>query len=451
MTQDFPNITQARRLQDIHNAARFDVPIQRGHPYYTDFSDVRGDFEDRMIYKSMNVHPKTFDYLGGNDSAKSILFLAGMRGSGKTTELASIAQKMHHKDCFFVVICNLDQGLDVNDMEYMDILIYQLARLSQELAKYKEIPFEPRVFDSMQDWFSERIKEVNEAIRREKGFEIALEAKSPSILSFLGILGRFQSSLKGSKENADKVRTVLKNNFTEFSLTINGFFEEINFWLNTHDIAKELCFVVDGLEKVATPSIRERLFREESHRIHQIQANTIFTLPLELMSYRQALIKFSTVVSFPFVKIKEKDGKLVPAAMARFREFVSKRIDPTLFDAPSTIDHAIEMGGGSPRNLLRIIQYANVSADEDASMINRVDLDKGLRKLAAETAYYIENDELALLKILKENNEQGKLTPFGPEWQKLLESEIVLEYNDGTYKRVNPIVEISELYRQYVG
>jgi hypothetical protein len=32
-----------------------------------------------------------------------------------------------------------------------------------------------------------------------------------------------------------------------------------------------------------------------------------------------------------------------------------------------------------------------------------------------------------------------------------MENLIVMEYNDGTYKRVNPIVEASEIYKEYVG
>ncbi|MDZ7876204.1 MAG: hypothetical protein U5L45_00960 [Saprospiraceae bacterium] len=47
-----------------------------------------------------------------------------MRGSGKTSELEKIAQKLHNKDCFFCVTCNLDEGHDKNDLEYMDILIF---------------------------------------------------------------------------------------------------------------------------------------------------------------------------------------------------------------------------------------------------------------------------------------------------------------------------------------
>ena len=126
---------KASQLIEVDNAVRFDVPLTPGHEFYTDFSDVRGDFEDRMIYKTLNVHPKNFTFNTTiNRENKVVLFLAGMRGSGKTSELSKIAQKLHHKDCFFCVTCNLDDGLDLNDMEYMDILIFQLERLFEEIG-----------------------------------------------------------------------------------------------------------------------------------------------------------------------------------------------------------------------------------------------------------------------------------------------------------------------------
>jgi hypothetical protein len=156
-------------------------------------------------------------------------------------------------------------------------------------------------------------------------------------------------------------------------------------------------------------------------------------------------------VSFPFVKIREKNGTIVEQAVSRFQEFIYRRIDANLFDNPATVRKAILYGGGSPRELLRLLEYANMFADEDENKIYLKDLDKGIRKLAAETSQYVSSKDLAKLKTLKEANDANKPIAFDEDWQDLLEKLIILEYNDGTYKRVNPIVEDSPLYKQYVG
>jgi hypothetical protein len=442
---------KAYKLVEVDTAVRFDVPIGSDHEFFTDFSDVRGDFEDRMIYKALKVNPSTFIY---NDQANrgntTLLFLAGMKGSGKTTELSKIVKKLHHKNGFFCVTCNLDEGLDLNDMEYMDIVIFQLERLFEEIEKVK-LTLDVSIIASLQNWFSERVGEVNNAIKKEDGFEVEISAGTPSFLSFLGITAKVKSNLLGSKENAQKIRTVFKNNFSDFARQFNLFVEEVNVELRKTDTARELLFVVDGIEKAASLDIRKKIILEESNRIRLINANTIFTLPIELMSERQKLISFSTVVSFPFVKIREKNGDIVDEAVQRFLEFTYKRIDASLFDSSETVFKAILTSGGSPREYLRILQYANMYSKDDDLLITIESLEKGIRKLAAETSQYLSDADLNKLIILKQSNEEGKLMPFDSDLQYLLEKLIVLEYNDGTYKRVNPIVEESELYKQYVG
>lgn len=442
---------KATSLPEIDNAVQFTVPINADHEFFTDFSDVRGDFQDRMIYKTLNVNPKTFIYNREvNRVNKTLLFLAGMRGSGKTTELAKITQKLHNPNCFFCITCNLEDGLDQNDMEYMDILIFQLERLFEELEKIS-LPINNEILESLYDWFTERVKEVNKSIKKEGGFELDIKAETPSFFSFLGITAKLKSNITGNKENAEKIRTTFRSNFTDFTLKVNSFFEAVNMHLRNNRIAQELLFVIDGLEKTATKDIRKKIVVDEADRVKSIRANTIFSLPIELMPETQRLTQFCTVVSFPFVKIKERNGEFVEKAIKRFEEFVYKRIDSSLFDSPETVRKAIIYGGGSPRELLRILEYANNYADEEKNKIFVADLDKAIQKLAAETSHYVSLKDLELLKILKEKNQAGMAIAFGYEWQDLLEKLIILEYNDGTYKRVNPIIEESALYKQYVG
>lgn len=448
---DLDSYKKATSLLEIDNAVRLDVPITPDHSFYTDFSDVRGDFEDRMIYKSLNVDPKTFNFHRQvNTSNKVLLFLAGMRGSGKTSELSKISQKLHKKDCFFCVTCNLDTGLDTNDMEYMDVLVFQIERLLEDISKQK-LTVDQDILSSLYEWFGERVKEVNKVIKKEGGFEVEIKAETPSLLSFLGIAAKLKGNLQGSKENADKIRAVLKNNFTVFAQKFNEFVEHVNIKLRAKDIAQELLFVIDGMEKVATADIRKKIVIGESERLRQIKVNTIFTLPIELMAETQKLQQLNTVVSFPFVKIRERNGDIVQEAADRFYEFVTKRINENLFDKPETIKHAVLMGGGSPRELLRILEYANLFADDDLGIITREAMDKGLKKLAAQTSQYVSEEDFKKLKVLKEDNKNSLPTASDPSWQDLLEKLIIFEYNDGTYKRVNPVVEISELYKRYVG
>jgi len=441
---------KATTLAEVNSAVRLDLTVSPDDNFFTDFSDVRGEFEDESIYRNLDVDSKFCYTRDVNNGNKIKLFLAGMRGSGKTSELTKISKKLQNKDCFFCVTCNLDDGLSMDDMEYMDILIFQMERLFEELENIG-LNIDSGTIESLQKWFSERVEEVNKAIKREGGFEVEIGAQTPSIFSFLKIAARLKANLTGSKENADKIRTVFKNNFIDFARKFNEVIEKVNLTLRQKDIAQEILFIVDGLEKTATTEIRKKIIFEETNRIRQINVNTIFTLPIELMSDRRKLEQFSVVTSFPFVKIQDRKGEPIQKAIDRFRDFVFKRIDSTLFENDEVVIKAIKMSGGSPRELLRILQYANIYADEDLGKIAMTDLDKAIKKLAIESSQYLSKEDLDKLKELKIANEKNLFIPYDDRLQALLEKLIVLEYNDGSYKRVNPIVELSPLYQQFVG
>lgn len=450
------NYSKAMTLDAVDNAVRFNVPVPPDHPFYTEFSDVRGNFDDKEIYRALSISAEDFTFNRiANAGNKALVFLAGLRGAGKTTELKKISAKINRPDAFFCVFCDLQLGLNKEDMEYMDILVFQIERLVEEL-KSKNVDIDDDIIADLQKWYEERIDEVNTSISREGGFEIKIEGKSPtlpflpSLMNLLGISAALKGSLTGSKENANKVRAVLRNSFTDFSRKFNFFLARVNKVLRQQNIGQEVLFIIDGFEKVSTKDIRRKILDDEASRLEDIRAYTMFTLPIELFSLQSKLRHFSTVIPFPFVKIVEKDGTRVEMAIARFREFLLKRIDESLFEEPDLIEEAIMFGGGSPRELLRLMEYVYMSAEIGAKKITRSALQRAVKKLSAEYARYLNREEIEQLKLLKANNEKGVPTLYDESWQRLFEDLIVLEYNDGTYKRVHPIVEASAIYQSYV-
>lgn len=440
---------KATQLHEIDYAVKYDEPVDALHPFYTDFTGLRGRFSNDVVYKALNVNPKTFLYEQpiGN---KTLLFLGGMRGSGKTSELAKYAQELHKPDCFFVVTCNIDNELDMNDIEYMDILIFQIEKLLKAIENAK-LEIKSDILDSLKDWFTERVKEINNQFKKEGGLEMEIGVEPNPLKWLLYISGKIRGSLSVSRENAEKVRLVFKNRFGDFALKFNLFIESINYELRHYRVAKEILFIVDGLEKTMTADIRRKIVIDESNRFRQIKVNTIFTLPIELMKEQQKLKQFcSDIRTFPFIKLIDKEDKEIEKAFEKFLEFVYKRIEAHLFDSEETVRHIIRFSGGSPRELLRIIQRANAFADEEKGKIDIQAVEEAILSLAAETSLYLTEEDLALLKVLRINLIHGMQTPFNEGMQHLLENLIVFEYNDGTYKRVNPIVEKSEIYQQYV-
>ena len=451
---------KAFKLEDIPQVvdARF-MPVVPGHPFYVDFENLRDDFQERTLIRKLNVLIRDGIYRYNyqpNVYHQSFLFFAGMRGSGKTSELAKVAQKLHTPDCFLVVTCNIDLELNRDALQYMDVLVFQLEQLIK--CSYKAgISLDDSIVESLDQWFTERIVEINRSLASEGNAELEVGGESENPLSISGLMGKLlgftakiKVGLSGSYERASTIRTTLKNRFSDFASQFNLFIEQVNVKLRDQGVAQEVLFIVDGLEKTLSADVRRGIIIGEKERIAQIRAKTIFTLPIELQKETQRISQSLEIVMFPFIKIMERNGDYVEAAIGRFYEFVDKRIDKTLFESKETIRLAIECSGGSPRQLLRIIEAAAVEADETIGKITLTDMYRTVDRLGNATARFIEESEYGELKHLEAELSYGRPGKYGDTMQDLLEKEIVFEYNGGSYKRVNPLVQRSIFYKSYV-
>ncbi len=443
---------KAMTLDEIDQAVPFNIPITPDHPFFINFAGLRGDFEDRIVYRILNVKQKkekfTFDYKV-NSFSKTLLFLGGMRGSGKTSELAKYTKNLDNKNCFFVVTCNLDDELTMDNLEYMDILIFQLEKLTKKLDE-NNISINNNALERLQSWFSDRVKEVNSSIKGEVKLEVGADVGESFLGKLLGLVSSLKVGVTGSKKRALIIRTTLKDRFNEFALKFNEYVEEANIALRKKNKGQEVLFIIDGIEKALSTEIAKKLIIEEQGYIQQIKAYTVFTLPIFLMRERRKLEQFAKVESFPFVRIQERNGDLVQDSINKFNDFILKRIDKSLFESDDIIQQSILLSGGSPRELLRILETTAFYADTEKGLLDQESLDKATKRLASQASNHLTKEQLAKLKELKELNEKGEEIPFDDVLQELLEKIIVMEYNDGNYKRVNPLVEMSRIYKQHV-
>ncbi|MEL6944024.1 MAG: hypothetical protein AAFO82_15295, partial [Bacteroidota bacterium] len=139
-------------------------------------------------------------------------------------------------------------------------------------------------------------------------------------------------------------------------------------------------------------------------------------------------------------------------AWERYLSFIQKRIAADLFEDKEVILKVIYYSGGSPRELLRILELAAFFSDEEQNKITHIAMDKALQRLANQTAQYLTEPMLEKLQQIKVCNESNAPLPaFDEVMQEMLEKILIMEYNDGNYKRANPILELSNIYQQRVG
>jgi len=271
-------IKQATRISEIDAATIYTDALPAEHPFYTDFTGLRGAFKENRLFRVLNIDPKDYTYnYEANFNNRALVFLAGMRGSGKTTELIHYVNELDNPDGYFCVFCSIDKELDKDHVEHMDILLYQLEKLIIK-ATERGAKLDDSILDNLQKWFEERIKEVNYSLKGEIGIEIGskVESKIPFLLSLFAGL---RMGVTGSRERADKVRMVFRNRFSDFARQFNTFVLQAGEELRRRGISREILFIIDGLEKTNSAITRKKIILDDANRIKNIQANMLLLCP----------------------------------------------------------------------------------------------------------------------------------------------------------------------------
>ena len=421
-------MNKAKDFYDIQDAVAFNNPIDEKNEFYTDFSGFRKGFSEKKIYKYLNINPKTKKCNKISQDFK--LFLSGHRGTGKTTELLKLKNEIDETKCYLTIFCDLsDEELDVNNIDFVDVVILILEKLIYTL-KEKNIDIPKANIETFYEWYSQRIIEINKATDESASIEVEVKA-GIDLFSLFSLVSKTKGKLSGSNSTKETIRTVFINKFSDFSQKFNEFIFDIKEYLYENKIAKDLIFIIDGFEKIGSFEDRKKILIDNSNKFVEIKANMIITLPIELFSEVSRLKEFAKHISFPLITLDTESKE-------RFKEFIYKRIDKSLFENEEVLEKIIEYGAGSPRETLKIIAAAYIEAEDE--ILDLQSVEDAQKSISEEMIKYLNVDEITLLKQLYTNNK----IPFSSDLAKLLVKKIVLEYDDSLEKQINPILLVNQ-------
>lgn len=417
-------MNKANTFYEIQDAVAFNNPIDEKNEFYTDFSGFRKGFNEKKIFKYLNINPTTKECNKISQTLK--LFLSGHRGTGKTTELLKLRNEIDETTCFFSVFCDLsDEELDVNNIDFIDIIILILEKLTKTLDD-KKIDIPKANIEPFYDWYEQRITEINS--QTDESASIEVEGKAGiNLFSLLSLVTKTKGKLSGSNSTKETIRKVFKNKFSDFSLKFNEFILDIKDYLLKNGISKDLLFIIDGFEKIGSLEDRKKILIDNSNKFVEIKANMIITLPIELFSEVSRLKEFASHISFPLITLDNNSKE-------RFKEFIYKRIEKNLFDSEQTVEKIIYYGAGSPRETLKIISNAYIQAEGE--IIDLKSVQDAQKSISEELMKYLDEKEILLLKQIYTKTK----IPFSDELAKLLIKKVLLDYEDGLEREINPIL-----------
>lgn len=214
--------------------------------------------------------------------------------------------------------------------------------------------------------------------------------------------------------------------------------------------AEDLVMLVDGLDRVA-PQVfddgrtsHDALYIDQLPQLRALPAHIVLTAPLDFL---RRTTRASTVFNtpprvLPMVPVHAIVDPSTPhkEGIACLKEVLQRRIDiPTVFADEEALSLAIQLSGGSLRQLFRIVIEAITAADEGRAL-DSVDIDRGCQPYVLEFERAIRGRPW--VRDLHTVHRTGQFPDdFPPQTQQdLLSQHIVFEYNGTLWYDVNPLV-----------
>ncbi len=362
-----------------------------------------------------------------------ILFM-GHRGSGKSTELSKLQDKI--RDKFEIINFFIQEEVDTENMTYIDFIfaiMSQLIKYVDKKSSSKELVLDSNDIDGLYEyWYSERVLETSEFDYGE--FKADFTAK----LSFLKRImisggGIFQTG----SESKISIRRKIEPKVGYLVTLVNRIIDKVNQQLNN----KELLFIIEDLDKISIDTAENLFIR---HRKTWLSLNTrlILTFPI-FMAYNSQynMIKedIDLFCMLSMVKVKNQDRSPNEKGVETIKEIVFKRADESLFDQKA-LEFLIAKSGGALRDLFQMIRDASFEAllNEHNKILEK-DAQMAYRKLKSEYERLIRNEKDVEKLIEIYNNPRLLITD--DIVMELLLKGVVLEYNGERWCGIHPAIE----------
>lgn len=426
MTQDM--------IRQVYQAFSLGPLTPEQQNLYVNLDDVRGNADvRRRLAEKIRL------------SAESTCqVLAGHRGSGKSTELRMLQRDLETAGSdgrrYFVVLCEADEDIDRNDVDFPEVLIAIVRQMAADLQNREEIPLLPSYFKRL----GERLKGV---LKSEFSFEGVEFAKG--LLTISG-------AIKSSPDARQEIRKLLEPDTSNWLLAANDVIGQAVQALQKKGYA-DLVILVDDLDKMilrphekAGCPTTEYLFVHRAAQLTAFKCHMLYTMPLSLAySHQEQNIKSlygGHVPVIPMTKIATQPPKTKPYApgIDKFRQMIAARLKSVdaaavnVFESDDVCNELINLSGGQPTALMTLVREAIIA---HGLPIDSASLERARNEGRRDFARLLREEHRPLLEEVRRSGKIARTEKNEILFRELLESRAILQYvNDDEWYGVNPLV-----------
>lgn len=370
-------------------------------------------------------------------SDRNAFLLLGHRGSGKSTELNKMAEKLR-ADGYYVesVQCALD--LDLNNIIYTDLLIL-MGNALLKIAEKQDCELGDDLEDRIIKYWTveeEKCQEIG------AGANVALSGEiSAGTKGLLSKILNFMVSLKSDLKFNEETRTVYREKVSRRASEWINIMTEIADKLTIENGHRQPIVIFEDLDKL-NPEDAGKIFYSYSAILSGVSFPIIYTFPIS-MSYETrfgSLDGYFEAKTLPMIKVKKIDGTDNDEGIEAIKRIVEIRMDSNLFDN-DVLELIIKKTGGSIRDLFTVIVSGAARAMRRQSLkISAEDVSIALEQLKTSLTRRIDSRHYEFLaKIYSDKSYREQISDKNMLLE-MLQASVVLEYNGKRWHDVHPLV-----------
>lgn len=410
-------ISPATNVVDAYKQCNPDYALPANDNRYTDLSEVRGEHG-----KIINTIQRS---IARSDNDTCTHFISGHRGSGKTTELYRLQEKLN-RDEYFCVYFDVGNALDLADISYIDIFLAMIDEISKALQEQQiDIAFNDEIIKDIYEWvYQEVYKETLTQNDVEGNIKAGVDAKV-GIPLLVNLLGSITGDIKHSQSQRISIRENIEKKASDFIAKTNQFLITVRNKLGSKDF-KDIIMIVDGLEKIHYRTLHsnqsdshKELFIQHAEQLLALQCHVVYTIPISLTFSNNLYNDYKDVHVMPMIKLNEQ-------GVEALKTLVKKRVNiEEVFTNVALVDELIKNSGGVVRDLMRLVRLA---CDTDDNQITEIEIKYAISKLTKEYDRLLQPDDV---QILRKVHSEQRVHPDSERVNQLLNNRIILEYENG--------------------
>jgi len=434
----------ATNITETYNAVNPEQPLLPGDPRYVDCAPWRGDEHIVNMIAQRIIRA---------DAARPVQhlkqLLAGHRGCGKSTELLLLKDRLEQEN-FFVVYFDAALEVDMNDVDYADILLAMMRQLELQVRQSGlGLELDKARLDDLAMRLAKVTleKEDRDIVENTLKSEFRVEPQIPFFAKMMAAVRGFITSGSTYKK---QLRLEIQQRTAQFLEDLNDLIDKLQQQLRERG-KKGLVIIIDSLDRIIPHTLdvkgvrttHSAIYLEHADHLKAPHCHAIYTLPISIC-FNENLSKAypDLPLMLPMIKVREENGRICADGLAAMRRVIVQRVRiESVFESKESIDKLCLASGGHVRDLMHLIRYA---CDYSAEKITPLAVDKAIRALVREYDRLVKDADLPrLVQVHRE-----KRLPSDAEYAFLPYHLIVLEYQNGErWADLHPAVQETRKFR----